>query len=193
MKKTPKGALSDTDSLVVILREESLTASPPEFLAVGSVGRDSPGMYSWWVDATGARDLSKGLGHAISAGMIYAGLAGATRWPSGKRSSNTLWLRIAKMHLGPNHNLSTFRYTVGAILARAEGVNFIDEQALTQWMHSHLRVLAVPYPDADSLGQVEEVVLAELDPPFNLKGMPKTPIRSQITILRREVDRKVIP
>jgi hypothetical protein len=30
----------------------------------------------------------------IEAGLIYAGLAGATRWPSGKRSTNTLWSRL---------------------------------------------------------------------------------------------------
>jgi len=33
------------------------------------------------VDASGAVDLSRGLGSPIQPGLIYAGLAGATRWP----------------------------------------------------------------------------------------------------------------
>jgi hypothetical protein len=49
-----------------------------------------PGLYSWWVDAAGAADLSRGLQLPVHAGLIYAGLAGATRWPSGNHSTNTL-------------------------------------------------------------------------------------------------------
>ena len=91
------------------------------------------------------------------------------------------------MHLSANHQLSTFRHTLGAILALAEGVDSIDERALTQWMLSHLRLIAVPFMDADSLGRVEEAILRELNPPLNLKGVPKNPVRSQITSLRRRV------
>lgn len=177
----------DIESLVASLREESSAISPVDFLASGSSGRELPGLYSWWVDEEGALELAAALGHHISTGMIYAGLAGATRWPSGKRSSNTLWLRIAKMHMGTNHELSTFRFTIGAILASVEGSDEIDEIALTRWMESHLQVIAVPYENADSLGRVEAVVLAELDPPLNLKGMAGTPLRRKLTDLRRRV------
>lgn len=179
--------LPSINSLVALLREDSLAVSPQEFIAGGGTRFRVPGLYSWWVDAAGAIDLTKGLGIPFSPGMIYAGLAGATRWPSGKRSSNTLWLRIAKMHLGSNHNFSTFRHTLGAILASANGGSEVEEVALTLWMHTHLRVIAIPFINANSLGQIEEAVLAELDPPFNLKGMSKTSIRRQLTILRRSV------
>ena len=181
--------LVEINSLVVALSEESLAVSPQDFIAVGSSDRKRPGLYSWWVDEDGAQKLTFGLGHLLPMGMIYAGLAGATRWPSGKQSSNTLWLRITKMHLGSNNKVSTFRHTLGAILANAERNEAIDEGALTNWMHSHLRVIVLPYHDADSLGRVEEAVLAELNPPLNLKGMIRTPLRRELTELRRKVVR----
>lgn len=181
--------LPDIDSLVATLRDESLAVSPKNFLAAGSIGRNLPGLYSWWVDPEGALELTAGLGHRIPTGMIYAGLAGATHWPSGKRSSNTLWLRIASMHLGSKHEFSTFRRTIGAILASAEGRDEIDEIALTRWMDLHLRVLVVPYEDANSLGRAEQSVLAELDPLLNLMGMPDTELRRRLKELRRAVVR----
>lgn len=179
--------LPDFDSLVATLRDESLAISPKNFLTTGSIGRNLPGLYSWWVDPEGALELTAGLGHRIPTGMIYAGLAGATHWPSGKKSSNTLWLRITSMHLGTKHEFSTFRRTLGAILASEEGRNEIDEIALTRWMDLHLRVLVVPYEDADSLGRVEQAVLAELDPLLNLMGMPDTELRRRLKELRRAV------
>ena len=182
-----KSSPIEISALVEILQDESQALSPTEIRAIGSRAFNTPGLYSWWVDAEGARELTVGLGHPINPGLIYAGQAGATHWPSGKPSSNTLWLRIEKMHLSANHQLSTFRHTLGAILALAEGVDSIDERALTQWMLSHLRLIAVPFMDADSLGRVEEAILRELNPPLNLKGVPKNPVRSQITTLRRRV------
>lgn len=76
----------------------------------------APGLYSWWVDDGGAADLAKGLERDIAPGFIYVGLAGATR-KGGGRSSNTLWGRIATMHLGKNHQFSTLRLSLGATLA----------------------------------------------------------------------------
>jgi hypothetical protein len=117
--------------------------------------------------------------------LIYAGLAGATRWPSGKRSTNTLWSRIAGMHLGGNHEFSTFRRTLGSILAHASGDATIDEAALTAWMSRHLRVVAIASTDSDPLGRLEGEVLATIDPPLNLQGMTVTPIRARLKELRR--------
>jgi hypothetical protein len=177
----------DLDSLVSMLRDESLAQRPSEFLADGSSGRKVPGLYSWWVDDSGARELAKGLGHEIKAGMVYAGLAGATHWPSGKQSSNTLWLRIATMHLGDNQEFSTFRKSIGSILADLRGETEVDEGALSNWMESHLRVRVIPYENADALGRVEEAVLERLDPPLNLKGMKFSDLRGRLKELRRIV------
>lgn len=179
--------LPEVDSLLTSLRDGALAVSPKLFLAEGTLGRTGPGLYSWWVDPEGALELTRGLGHRVVAGLIYAGQAGATHWPSGKTSSNTLWLRIASMHLGNKHEFSTFRRSVGAILATMRDSQNIDEIALSKWMDLHLRVLVVPFEDADSLGWVEQTVLAELDPLLNLKGMPDTELRRRLKELRKIV------
>ena len=90
-------------------------------------------MYSWWVDPVGATTLTGGLGHRVEPGPIYAVLAGATPTQSGKKSGNTLWGRINGMHLGGRHELSTFRLSLGSVLAARFGWPRIDEQALTAW------------------------------------------------------------
>jgi hypothetical protein len=160
--------------------------TPKEFVATAGMGLRQPGMYSWWVDPAGAIMLSTGLGHRIEPGLIYAGLAGATHTRSGQTSSNTLWGRINSMHLGGRHEFSTFRRTLGSILAHEFLWQQIDEVALTAWMYEHLKVVAVPVADADTLDDLETTVLTELDPPLNLMKMPKTLVRRRLSELRRQ-------
>lgn len=167
------------------LQRDDVALSPDEFLVSGSRLADRPGLYSWWVDDVGAAALSRGLGLPLEPGLIYAGLAGATRWPSGERSKNTLWLRIATMHLAGKHEFSTFRRTLGAILAAESGSTDVDEQALSEWMRAHLRVVTVAFDDRDELGRLEKRVLAALDPPLNLQGMTATAVRQRVRELRR--------
>ncbi|UTT50956.1 DUF6884 domain-containing protein [Rhodococcus gordoniae] len=176
---------ADTAAFVTGLLDHARAMTPVEFLAADPKDWKSPGLYSWWVDTEGAADLTVGLGETIAPGLIYAGLAGATRWPSGKRSTNTLWSRITGMHLGGKHEFSTFRRTLGSILTHASGGATIDEAALTAWMRRHLKVVAIASADPDTLGQLEGEVLATIDPPLNLQGMSTTPIRARLTELRR--------
>jgi hypothetical protein len=174
------------DRLVAELLDGDAAVRPAEFLATAAAGLRVPGLYSWWVDAPGADDLSRGLDETVAPGLVYAGLAGATRWPSGVRSASTLWDRIATMHLGGNHNFSTFRLTLGAVLAAATGADRIDEAALTVWMKERLRVRTVRYDDRDTLGRIEKLVLGRIDPPLNLQDVPRTPLRARLTELRRQ-------
>ena len=76
-----------------------------------------PGMYAWWVNDNGAKQLSAGLGHSIAEGLIYSGQTGATKWPSGKRGSGTLRSRLVSQHSKGRITGSTFRLTLAAILA----------------------------------------------------------------------------
>jgi hypothetical protein len=184
----PPGAqLDDVETCVGRLRNDGASLSPHEFTSRGRASFDRSGLYSWWVDVDGAADLSRGLGLEIEPGLIYAGLAGATRWPSGTRSNNTLWLRVMTMHLGGNHEFSTFRRTLGAIISHANNTSHIDEDALTHWMYDHLRIVTIPFDDRDALGHLERTVLAELDPPLNLQHMDSTPVRRRLKELRRRV------
>jgi hypothetical protein len=175
----------DITTLVNYLSDSTRTVSPAELRASSRAALSSPGLYSWWVDDAGADDLSRALSAPVRPGLVYAGLAGATRWPSGKSSSNTLWGRLVDMHLGGRANLSTFRTSLGAILSATLWSGALDESRLTQWMDQHLRVIALPVDDADSLGVVETRVLHHLDPPLNLSKMATTPLRTEVSRLRR--------
>lgn len=181
---------ADGDSeIIALLLDERSAITPDTFLAAGSASANRPGLYSWWVDEAGAATLSEGLGFPVGPGLIYAGLAGATRWPSGKRSKNSLWLRIATMHLAGRHEFSTFRRTLGAILAGVSGSTEVNEQELSEWMREHLQIVAVPFDDRDELGRLEKRVLSALDPPLNLQGMSSTPLRKRLKVLRGVVTR----
>ncbi len=124
------------------------------------------------------------MGARVEPGLIYAGQAGATRWPSGKRSTNTLWGRLNGMHLGGRAKLSTFRLTLASALRGPLQLPHPDDPRITQWMHAHLRVVVLPVTDGDSLGKVEDAVLDELDPPLNLAGRRPSELRRRLSSLR---------
>jgi hypothetical protein len=163
---------------VRLLLDQSAGAPPARFLADGRAATASPGLYSWWVDQAGAHDLSAGLGHRVAPGLVYAGRAGGVR-TSGKASANTLWGRIAEMHLGGSRQFSTFRLTLAAALSPLEG-SVLGEPAVTAWMHQHLRVAVLPLPpEAVSVGEEELLRLA--DPPLNLRDVPATELRRTLS------------
>lgn len=118
-----------------------------------------PGMYAWWGDAH-ARSV---LGPVLDFGLpdlLYVGQAGATRWPSGKRSSATLGSRIGTQHIRGNARSSTFRLTLSCLLLNvlhleASGGGRLDQasnRAVSNWIAEHLRVAIAPYDDRDTLG-----------------------------------------
>jgi len=159
---------------------------------------DQPGLYVWWVDDAGAADLSRGLGLAVAPGCIYAGQAGATFWPSGKNTDNTLGKRIGQLHLGGKVRGSTFRHTLAAILYEQLGVQVrasmritpASEKALTAWMYGHLSVAVYSHEDRDTLSSLEHVMLQRLNPPLNLSHMSATPVRARLSELRRRINKQ---
>jgi hypothetical protein len=153
---------------------------------------NAPGLYAWWVDATGAVNLSIGLADEVAAGRIYAGQAGATKWPSGRVGGATLRSRISSQHLGGNIGGSTFRLTLASVLAKELGLQPIapkkigrdGESRLSQWMRDHLAVAVHAFEDRDALADLEHRVLGELNPPLNLEGRPASGIRAALSRLR---------
>jgi hypothetical protein len=185
-QSAPTSAIAvDFDQLVRQLQDSTRSMSPSQLVSTPRNQLAVPGLYSWWVDSAGAQSLSVGLGTGISSGLIYAGQAGATRWPSGRRSTNTLWGRLVGRHLGGRASFSTFRLTLASVLVAPLGLDGLDDPRLTDWMHQHLSVIAVPFVDADRLGEVEGAVLERLSPPLNLRGMPPSDVRSVLKQLRR--------
>jgi hypothetical protein len=76
------------------------------------------------------------------------------------------------------------------VLEISLGLTAKCEHALTEWMTAHLRVIAVPVPDADVLGRIEGEVLEELDPPLNLAGRPASDVRETLRRLRSAAFRR---
>ena len=156
---------------------------------------DQPGLYSWWVDEPGAVMLSRGLGYRVAPGRIYAGQTGATKWPSGAVGAMTLATRIGGNHLSGRIAGSTFRLTLASIVSeqlqlKTAGPGRLDrssEQRRSEWMRTHLQVAVYPSPDRDALTDLEQRVLALLDPPLNLDGRSPTPLRARLAALRRQL------
>jgi len=154
------------DHLVAVLRDAHNAESAATFPRdVGLVKQ--PGLYAWWVDADGLATIAASLGTPVGP-LIYAGLAGATHWPSGKPSKTTLWSRVRGMHLRGNIRSSTFRQTLAAVLVAPLQLDVVgpnrvsraSEEDLSTWMAAHLRVTAGPYPDRETLGAMEQAILA---------------------------------
>jgi hypothetical protein len=163
----------------------------------GLGGLHLAGLYSWWVDAAGASDLTQGLELPVEPGRIYAGQTGATKWPSGTVGRATLASRIGSQHIRGRVRGSTFRRTLAAALLgelelAAVGPHILapeSERALTDWIRDHLEVAVHPFADRGRLGDLERSVLARLDPPLNLDGMKPTALRLRLRELRAALAR----
>lgn len=172
------------DEAASYLADPSHAVRPATLLVSREPRLQSAGLYAWWVDEAGAALLSQGVGHTVEAGLIYVGQAGATRWPSGKRSDSTLWERITKGHLGRRATRSTLRRVLGSLRASAHSAGQVNEEELTRWMHEHLKISAFPVEDRDELKKLETSVLLALDPPLNVDEMPPTALRVEAKRLR---------
>lgn len=161
----------------------------------GLSGTENPGLYAWFVDAKGAEHLAAGIGLPVGEGLIYAGQAGAGT------SRATLGSRIRGNHLGGDIYGSTFRLTLASALRGRLGLEPTvgghmhreGERRLTDWMRDHLSVAVIAYTDRAGLDAFESAVLDQLDPPLNIAKRPPSPVRAQLTILRRSFSRRAAP
>lgn len=177
----PVGA-AGVEAAVRALTDQARGQRLRDLAAAGPAGHDRPGLYAWWVDAAGADELAAGLGLPLPAGLLYVGQAGATSPVTGRPSSATLWSRVGP---GSGHG-STFHRTLAAVLAGPlGGLAGSDDPRLAAWAEEHLRVALWPVDDPVALADLEEGVLAALEPPLNLQGMRETPVHRRLRALRR--------
>ena len=182
----------DSQRIVTLLSDPSRAQHPRRFPQDSEVSNCS-GLYSWWADTIAIDLFAQEVGPVSSDRCIYVGQTGATKWPSGKRSHSTLRERILANHIRGNLSSSTFRHTISAVLFAPLGLRLAksmqlirkDNKRVSSWIKDHLRVVVVPYVDRDSLGSVEEIVLDELDPPFNLRGRSANDLRTRLKDLRK--------
>ena len=118
----------ETEPLVKTLRDPH-GVQPAKHFPSDCALADQPGLYAWWTDDQGRAQLSQVLGTDLPP-LIYAGQAGATAWPSGKRTNVTLLRRIRDDHLGGNIRFSTFRRTLAATLRDALDLRVIGPSRL---------------------------------------------------------------
>ncbi|MBA3618993.1 MAG: hypothetical protein H0W56_05250 [Acidothermales bacterium] len=146
---------------------------------------------AWWSNE------SRGT-HSQAAAWMGVGQAGATQWPSGKRSQATLASRIGQQHIRGNTRSSTFRLTISVLLLNRLGLvpangGKLDPRSnglVSGWIAEHLRVVIAPLDDRDRLGAVEAEVVAQLDPPLNLGHCLPSEARTRLTALRRSLPRR---
>jgi hypothetical protein len=184
-------ALDDLDA--------SATLVPASEWPAGGEGLDRPGLFAFWVDEAGAGELSRGLELPLEAGRIYVGQAGATRWPSGRASDDTLRDRIGRTHLAGKVRASVIRLTLASVLLSQLDLTVqapmllqaSSEQALTDWMRAHLLIAVHPHDDRDTLAGLEQAVVQRLDPPLNLEDhVPATSVRQRVAVLRKRISRE---
>lgn len=144
-------------------------------------GLDGPGLYAWWIDASGAEELSAGLGFTVSVGRIYLGQAGAGSSVAHISSKSTLRSRIARNHLAGKVRSSTLRSTLAAVLFAPQelvldGPRRLEaesEKKLTSWMRSHLSIAVYGVDSGADLAALEKGVVQALLPPLNVEHIPR--------------------
>jgi hypothetical protein len=154
-------------------------------------------MYAWWGDDEARQLLGEAIGATLPR-LLYVGQAGATKWPSGRRSQATLATRFCGQHLRGNAQSSTFRRTLSALLldplslvpAVGGKLDAPSNARVSAWITEHLRVACAPCDDRDTLGEVEAEVVAQLDPPLNLGHCFPSESRARLIALRRSLFRQ---
>ncbi len=150
----------------------------------GSLRR--PGIYSWFVDADGAKQLSGGLAAHIAPGLVWLGQAGAIRPGSGLTSTTTLRNRIAWVHLGRATRLSPLRQALGSILARVPEAGVTSEDALTDWMYEHLSLVTIASDEPERLGDHLQALTRRLVPQLNRDHASDPTVREAVARVRGE-------
>lgn len=147
---------------------------------------DKPGLYSWWVDASGARDLALGLRVPVEAGLLYVGQAGAT---GADDSATSLHERIAIRQLDGTTLDSSFRLSIASILRRPLRLHSIGDDKVLRWMHKHLRLIVAPIEGEEHLDLIKQDVVRVLDPLLNLDHVESSAVRIMLRDLRRGFQR----
>lgn len=162
-------AVAAGDPITAALGDAARAARPSDLLAGIDPDLRRPGIHSWFVDEAGAAQLSAGLGSRIAPGLIWIGQAGAVRPGSGLSATTTLRNQIAWVHLGRSVRLSPLRRMLAAILLHAPESGVTGEDALTDWIRTHLRVAIVAPADVEHLAEAADRAAARLGPQLSVE------------------------
>ncbi len=177
----------DALSIVRVLTNEANAITPAEFSANLPQAR-RPGMYAWWGDDEACELLGSQLATSLPH-LLYAGQAGASKRRSRKPSNATVASRVRSQHIRGNPRSSTFRLTISSLLLEPLGLIPAGDRKLapasnlrvSAWIAEHLRVAIAPCDDRDRLAEIEQEVVAHLDPPLNLEHCPPSESRTRLS------------
>lgn len=88
---------------VTTLLSDPARSEHPRAYPADSIAAANAGLYSWWADAE-AQELFFRAGGIPDGQFLCVGQAGASRWPSGRKSTATLKSRIPSNHI--RHEIS---------------------------------------------------------------------------------------
>lgn len=166
-----------------LLADATAASRPSEVLASVDAALRGPGLTSWFVDEEGARHLSEGLGTPVAAGLVWIGQAGGVRPGTGMAGTATLRTQLAWVDLGRSVRLSPLRRVLGGALARVPSAGVASEEALTEWMHVHLGVVALAAAP-DGLPERAEELAHRLAPQLSPEHSPDPAVRASVEAAR---------
>ena len=148
----------DVRCIAALLSDPNRSEHPREFSA-DSIAAAKPGLYSWWADAEAQKLFLRAAGGFSVGRLLYVGQAGATRRPSGRKSTATLKSRIRTNHICGNLSSSTFRHTISALLREPLNLRLAEpgklmpdeNRRVSTWIEDHMRVAIVAIVDREYL------------------------------------------
>jgi hypothetical protein len=146
-----------------------------------------PGLYAWFVDASGARMLNRCLKLPIREGLVFIGQVGGSTWHSLADPVLNVRDHVERIQLRGRTRASTFRMTLATVLGEHLGMTSLEDPKLTAWMLDHLTVSAWGSEHVGRLSEVEQLVVSELNPPLNVDHLPATEYRSRLNQMRRSL------
>ena len=178
------GSGSSGDQDAARLGDAAAAVRPSALLASVEATLRGPGLYSWFVDEAGARQLSEGLGVHVAPGLVWVGQAGAVRPGGGLTSTTTLRNQLAWVHLGSSVRLSPLRRILGGALTRAAAADVASEDALTDWMHQHLAVVTVGSEAPERLIERADALSGRLAPQLSPEHSADPELRTALVEAR---------
>ncbi|MCW2788966.1 MAG: hypothetical protein JWP56_1269 [Aeromicrobium sp.] len=145
-----------------------------------------PGLYGWFVDPVGARELNRCLQLPVRAGLVFVGQVGGSSRHSICDPVLNLRDHVERVQLHGRARASTFRMTLATILRRHLGMTSLEDPLLTEWMLEHLSITWWTGVDPRELRELWERVVGELDPPLNVDHLPATAYRARLSQMRSE-------
>ncbi|MBC7630606.1 DUF6884 domain-containing protein [Aeromicrobium sp.] len=146
---------------------------------------DLPGLYGWFVDPVGARDLNRCLLLPVRSGLIFVGQVGGPSWQSLADPVLNLRDHVERIQLHGRARASTFRMTLATVLREYLRMSSLEDPRLTSWMTEHLSIAVWPSLESGELRNLEQQVVSELDPPLNVDHLPANEYRARLNQMRR--------